>query len=137
MRPHQQPISVLSERRVQSAQPLAARSVVPPSLHPTCMTITRSRMIPKVSHRGTIDIPLEAFLEFRDSVEAEFDANIVVHDHSTPGAYHGGPFITVPHFVLDLIAEPDDIDDIIEKINPRVDRLIERHTRQVALPTES
>lgn len=132
------PTSVLhlERRRVHTAQPLAARSDVLLSLHTTCMTITRSRIIPQVTVSGTTEIPLEAFVALRDLVENEFNANIVVHDHRAAGEYHGGRYIDVPHYELDLTAEINEIDGIIMKIDPLIETLIERHTRQVALPTE-
>ena len=101
------------------------------------MTITRYRIIPQVSDEGTTRIPFEAFADIRAIVQDEFDANIVLHNHSAAGSFHGWPYVDVPHYAVEFTAEMDDVDEIISRIEPLIKDLIERHTRQLALPIES
>ncbi|MGA8809595.1 MAG: hypothetical protein WB973_17125 [Thermoanaerobaculia bacterium] len=134
---HSNYVLSLEQKEDAGCKALTARSAVSLFLHPTCMTITRTRIIPQVSTEGTTDIPFDAFADIEAVVQNEFDANIAVHNHTAAGSFHGRPFVNVAHYLLELTAERDDIDEIISRIEPMVEDLIERHTRQLALPIES
>ena len=134
---HSNHVLTLEQKEDARCKALTARSAVSLFLHPTCMTITRTRTIPQVSDEGTTDIPFDAFADIQAVVQDEFDANIVLHNHSAAGSFHGRPYVNVAHYLLELTAEMDDVDEIISRIEPMVEDLIERHTRQLALPIES
>lgn len=131
-------ISTSSERRVPVNDALMTRRpAVSHFITPTCMTITATRTIPQVSGEGTTEVPYEAFDEVRSIVENESDVRIVIHNHETPGAFHGRDFVPVPHYLLELTGEEDELDAVISRIEPIVEDIIARHTRQFALPIES
>jgi hypothetical protein len=131
-------ISTSSERRVPATDALMTRrSAVSHFITPTCMTITATRTIPQVSGEGTTEVPYEAFDEVRSIVENESDVRIVIHNHEIPGAFHGRDYVPVPHYLLELTGEEDELDAVVSRIDPIVDDIIKRHTRQFALPIES
>lgn len=134
---HSNHVLTLEQKEDARCKALTARSAVSLFLHHTCMTITRTRTIPQVSNEGTTNIPFDAFADIQAVVQDEFDANLVIHNHSAAGSFHGRPYVNVAHYLLELTAEMDDIDEIISRIEPMVEDLIERHTRQLALPIES
>jgi hypothetical protein len=134
---HSNPVLTLERKEGARCESLTARSVVSLFLTPNCMTITRYRIIPQVSDEGTTRIPFEAFADIHAIVQDEFNTNLVLHNHEVAGAWHGRPFVDVAHYVVELTGESDEVDEVISRINPLIEDLIERHTRQPALPIES
>jgi hypothetical protein len=89
-----------------------------------------SRVIPQVSERGRVSIPAEEWDRIGQLLRDEFDgnANFVVHDHIRPGAYHGGDYISVPHYLLQLEADEEELTSILAVIDPVIDEIIDTHT---------
>ena len=118
------------------AQPLARRTLLCAiSLTQLCMTNTISRAILKLSDDGVVDIPSSAWAEIKQIGDEEFNAQISVHDHDAPGAFHGRPFVPFAHYLFEATLEEDvDIGDFIERIDPLIEALIESHTQQPVVP---
>lgn len=104
-------------------------------LTPTCMTIIISRAIPKLTDDGVVEIPISAWADIRDVADEEFNANVSLHDHDAPGAYHGREFVPVAHYLFEVFIEEELVDQFVERIDPLIEDLIARHTQQVALPS--
>jgi hypothetical protein len=98
------------------------------------MTITISRPIPQLTDDGVVEIPISAWADVRQVAEEEFDAEINLHDHSEPGAYHGRDFVPVAHYLVEATLDAELVDDFIERIDPLIEDVIARHTKQPALP---
>lgn len=98
------------------------------------MTII-SRPIPKLTDDGVVEIPISAWADIRQVAEAEFNANVSLHDHDAPGAYHGREFVAVAHYLIEILIDEELVDAFVERIDPLIDDLIARHTQQVALPS--
>lgn len=93
-----------------------------------------SRAIPKITDDGVVEIPVSAFAEIKSVASEEFDAIVSIHDHDAPGAYHGNPFVPVPHYLVDVLIDEELVDDFIERIDPLIEDLIARHTQQPEVP---
>jgi hypothetical protein len=89
-----------------------------------------SRVIPQISESGRLSIPADEWERIGQILRDEVggNANFVVHDHIQPGAYHGGEFIPVPHYFLQLEADEDEIQSVLDAINPVIDEIIDTHT---------
>lgn len=112
------------------------RAFIRNSLHLTCMTTTTC-LIPKSTIHGVFDdVPFEAWDEIRDLVRDEFDGVAVVHDHKFPGSFHGRAFFPVPHYLLEIQSEEEDLGKIQERVNPLLEKLIDRYRRTVDVPAE-
>ena len=98
------------------------------------MTNTISRAILKISDDGVVEIPSSAWAEIKQIGEDEFDAQIVVHDHDAPGAFHGRPFVPFAHYLFEATLEEGVLEDFIERIDPLIEALIESHTQQPVVP---
>jgi hypothetical protein len=80
------------------------------------------RVIPKISERGILSIPKDAWEPIRARVASWFDAVLNVHHHPFPGTYHGDATVSVPHYLLELLA--DDLEQINAAI-PVIDEFVE------------
>jgi len=100
-----------------------------------CMNIIISRAISKLTDDGIVEIPISAWADIRQVANEEFDANVSLHDHTAPGAYHGREFVAYAHYLFEVFIEEELVDKFVERINPLIDDLIARHTQQIALPS--
>jgi hypothetical protein len=100
-----------------------------------CMNIIISRAIPKLTDDGVVEIPISAWAEIRKVASEEFDANVSLHDHTAPGAYHGREFVAVAHYLIEVLIEQELVEAFAERINPLVEDVIARHTQHIALPS--
>ena len=98
------------------------------------MTRTISRTIPMISDEGVVEIPFSAWADLKDVIAEEFDAIVSIHEHKTAGAFHGWPFVPVPHYLVEVTIEAELVDDFIERIEPLIEQLITRHTQQPEVP---
>jgi hypothetical protein len=105
------------------------------SLTPLCMNIIITRAISKLTDNGVVEIPFSAWADIRQIAAEEFDANVLPHDHTGPGAYHGREFVAEAHYLIEVLIEEELADAFRERINPLVDDVIARHTQQIALPS--
>jgi len=94
-----------------------------------------SRPIPKLTDDGVVEIPLSAWADIRQVAEEEFDANITLHDHDAPGAYHGREYVPAAHYLIEVLLDEELVDKFVDWIEPLIDDLIARHTQPVALPS--
>src|SRR5258708_29521016 len=97
---HSNLVLTLERKEGARCESLTARSVVPLFLNPSCMTITRYRIIPQVSDEGTTRIPFAAFADIQAIVQDEFDANLILHNHEVAASFHGRPYADLPHYVV-------------------------------------
>jgi hypothetical protein len=95
---------------------------------------TLSRIFPKETSEGVIeDVALDAFDHIRAIVEDEYnDATFTVQDEDGPAFHHLG-FVPFPHILASITADEDEIDSIIERINPLVEEVVTRFTRQLVV----
>lgn len=100
------------------------------------MKLIISRPIPKLADAATLDIPCAAWAEIRQIAEEEFNANVSLHDHDAPGAYHGREFVPTAHYLIEVLIEEELVEQFKERIDPLIDELIARHLQPVALPAE-
>ena len=127
--------SILNERRLPTLPAFAAHAVVPYSLTPTCMTTTLSRIIPKLTDDGDlVEIPRSAWEDIILIAEEEFNGEISLHDHDAAGSFHDLPFVPVPHYLVEVTLDEDRADEFIERVEPLVLQLTERHTQQPLVP---
>lgn len=98
------------------------------------MTSIISRAIPQLTDDGVVEIPISAWTDVRKVAEEEFDAEINLHDHQAPGAYHGRDFVPVAHYLVEVTLDEELVDAFVERIDPLIEDVIARHTKQPALP---
>lgn len=88
------------------------------------MTTTRKRSIPSITVDGT-DIPADAFDPIGQVVVDDFDGRLLVTRHDDALVVgENGPEYLPPHYDLELQADDDLIDDVINAINPMIDELL-------------
>ena len=127
--------SILNGRRLPTPPTLSAHAVVPYSLTTTCMTKTLSRIIPKLNDDGDlVEIPRGAWEDLILIAEEEFNGEISIHDHDAAGSFHDLPFVPVPHYLIEVALDENRADEFIERVEPLVLQLIERHTQQPLVP---
>lgn len=92
------------------------------------MTHRAVRVIPKLSDRGILSIPMAAWEPIRAQVASQFDAVLHVHHHQLPGAYHGDAPVPVPHYLLELLGDDlDQMDAAKDMIDEFVEALVRTH----------
>jgi len=124
----------LSKRR----QALGAATAIASDLFfsfPFFFMTSRTREIPSTTADG-IDIPSAAFDPIGQVVVDDFDGNLLVTRHEG-GLRFGddGPELVPPHFHLELQADEDLIDDVINAINPMIEELLS--TPRIKIPVAS
>jgi hypothetical protein len=101
------------------------------------MTRTISKVIPTVTDDGLpIAIPRSAWNEIQEIAEDEFSAELEVHLHDSPGAFHDNPFVPFAHYLIEATLDDDQIEAFTERVDPLIEDLIERFTRQTEVPAE-
>jgi hypothetical protein len=95
---------------------------------------TLSRIFPKETSEGVIEnVALDAFDHIRAIVEDEFEnATFDIADEDGPGFYPMG-FVPFAHLVASITADEEEIDSIIERIDPLVEEVVTRFTRQLVV----
>jgi hypothetical protein len=124
----------LSERR----QALGAATAIASGLFssfPFIFMTTRTREIPSITADG-IDIPSDAFDPIGQVVVDDFDGKLLVTRHED-GLMVGdnGLELAPPHYHLELQADDDLIDDVINAINPMIEELLS--TPRIKIPVAS
>lgn len=99
------------------------------------MNIIISRPIPKLTDDGVVEIPFSAWADIRQIAEEEFNANVTLHDHDEPGAYHGREYVATAHYLIEVLIDEELVEKFVDQIDPLIDDLIARHTQPVALPS--
>ena len=89
-------------------------------------TITRT--IPAETEDGQLlDIPRSAWSDIEKVAKEEFGAFVNIHFHKAPGAYHGGPLIPFPHFLIEATLDPSQMRAFIDRIDPIINDVVARH----------
>jgi hypothetical protein len=91
-------------------------------------------VIPAVTDDGQLAIPPSAWNNIQQVAEEEFSAELSVHFHDGPGAFHGRKFVPFAHYLLEATLDEDQVENFIERIDPLIEDLIERSTRQPEVP---
>lgn len=103
---------------------------------PLTAMATATRVLPKLSNRGILDVPSSAFNAVRLAAE-EMGVTLRVHDHHIPGAFHGEDFVPVPHLLLELSAEHAfQVARCIDVIDPQIETIVDAHMKPFAVPQE-
>jgi hypothetical protein len=98
--------------------------------------VTATRVFKKLSDRGVLDMPIEAFDAVRLAAE-EMGVTLTLHYRPAAGAFHGGDSVSVPHYLLELGAEHTfQITRCIDVINPQIETIVDMHTKPIAVPQE-
>jgi hypothetical protein len=94
------------------------------------MNNTITRTIPAVTEDGLLlMIPRSAWDDVEKVANEEFGASINLHFHPRAGAFHGGPLVPFPHFLIEATLEPSQMSAFIERVDPIIKDVIERHTQ--------
>ncbi len=98
------------------------------------MNITIARAVPQVTDQGTVAIPLEDWQPVIQAVEQDFEGEITLHDHDAPGAYHGWPEVSSPHYLIEISVDEERVEELIQAIDPLIDDVVERNTTETLVP---
>jgi hypothetical protein len=132
------PNIILSERRLLHFLPLYPRQAAvhhssKPSTH---MNITIKRAISAETEDGQLlDIPRSAWADVERVAEEEFGAFVNIHFHKVAGAFHG-PLVPFPHFLIEATLDLGQVSACIERIDPLIKVVVERHTQLTLLATK-
>ena len=100
------------------------------------MTMTITRTIRKMTDDGQLTIPPNAWAELRNIAAEEFGATVTLHDHDTPGVFHGRPYVPFAHYLVEVTIDEDAVESFIDRVEPVIDAIIDSHTQKVAVPAE-
>lgn len=94
-----------------------------------------SRIVPRITPTGTLDIPPNDWLPVRTLLAEQFSATLHVHEHGA-GAYHGNPFVPIPHFLIEITLDTEsDVGRVIEAVDPMIEEIIDRNTTRALAPS--
>jgi hypothetical protein len=133
------PNIVLSERRLPHFLPLHPRQAAvhhssTPSTH---MNITINRTISAETEDGQLlDIPPSAWADVEKVANEEFGAFLNIHFHKELGAYHGGPLVPFPHFLIEATLDQSQMSAFIERIDPIINDVVASHSQLPLLATK-
>jgi hypothetical protein len=103
----------------------------------THMNTTITRTIRAETEDGQlIDIPASAWADVVKVANEEFGAFVNIHVHPEVGAYHDGPLIPFPHFLIEATLEESQTGAFIERIDPIINELVASHTQLLSLATK-
>jgi hypothetical protein len=133
------PNIVLSERRLPHFLPLSAKQAAvhhssKPSTH---MNITINRTISAETEDGQLlNIPDSAWDDVEKVANEEFGAFLNIHFHKELGAYHGGPLVPFPHFLIEATLDQSQMSAFIERIDPLINDVVASHSQLPLLATK-
>lgn len=133
------PNIILSERRLTHFLSLHPRqaAVHHSSKLPTHMNTTITRTIPAETENGQLlDIPPSAWADVEKVANEEFGAFLNIHFHKELGAYHGGPLVPFPHFLIEATLDLGQMSAFIERIDPLINDVVASHTQLPLLATK-
>jgi hypothetical protein len=133
------PNIVLSERRPPHFLPLHPRqaAVHHSSKLSTHMNTTITRTISAETEDGQLlDIPRSAWADVEKIAKEEFGAFLNIHFHNAPGAFHGGPLVPFPHFLIEATLDLSQMSAFIERIDPIINDVVASHTQLPLLATK-
>jgi hypothetical protein len=133
------PNIVLSERRLPHFLPLYPRqaAVHHSSKLSTHMNTTMTRTIRAETEDGQLlDIPPSAWADVEKVANEEFGAFVNIHFHKELGAYHGGPLVPFPHFLIEATLDLGQVSAFIERIDPIINDVVASHAQLPLLATK-
>jgi len=98
-------------------------------------TITRT-ISAETEDGQLIDIPASAWADVVKVANEEFGAFVNIHVHPEVGAYHDGPLIPFPHFLIEATLDPSHNGAFIERIDPLINDVVARHTQLLLVATK-
>jgi hypothetical protein len=125
------PNIILSARRLPHFLPLSARqaAVHHSSKLSTPLKTTITRTIPAETEDGELlDIPRSTWAAVEKVANEEFGVFVNIHFHNAPGAFHGGPLIPFPHFLIEATLDLGQVSAFMERIDPIINDAVARHT---------
>jgi len=92
------------------------------------MSGTLSRVLPRVTPTGLLDVPSSDWLPVRALLAEQFDSTLRIHEHDA-GAYHGNPPVPISHYLVEIALDNEsDVGRVIEAIDPMIEEIIDRNT---------
>ena len=103
----------------------------------THMNTTITRTIRAETEDGQlIDIPASAWADVAKVANEEFGAFVNIHVHPEVGAYHDGPLVPFPHFLIEATLDLGQVSAFIERIDPIINDVVASHTQLPLLATK-
>lgn len=94
------------------------------------MSGTLSRVIPRFTPAGYLEVPTNEWLPLRALLAERFSATLHVHEHGA-GEYHGRAFEPLPHLLIEVTLDEDsNIESVINAIDPMIEEIINHNTRR-------
>ena len=101
------------------------------------MNITINRTICAETEDGQLlNIPDSAWDDVERVAEEEFGAFLNIHFHKVAGAFHGGPLVPFPHFLIEATLDPSQMSAFIKRIDPIINDVVASHTQLPLLATK-
>lgn len=101
------------------------------------MNTTITRTIRAETEDGQlIDIPASAWADVAKVANEEFGAFVNIHVHPEVGAYHDGPLVPFPHFLIEATLDLGQVSAFIERIDPIINDVVASHTQLPLLATK-
>ena len=101
------------------------------------MNTTITGTIPAETKDGLLlNIPDSAWDDVERVAEEEFGALLDIHFHKVAGAFHGGPFVPFPHFLIEATLDLGQVSAFIERIDPIINDVVASHTQLPLLATQ-
>jgi hypothetical protein len=100
------------------------------------MSGTLSRVVPRFTPVGYLDVPSSEWLPLRALLAEQFNAKLHVHEHGT-GEYHGRAFEALPHLLIEVTLEENSgVESVINAIDPMIEEIIDRNTKREVAPRQ-
>ncbi len=101
------------------------------------MNTTITRTIPAETEDGhLLDIQPSAWADVEKVANEEFGAFLNIHFHQELGAYHGGPLVPFPHFLIEATLDLGQVSAFIERIDPIINDVVASHTQLPLIATK-
>jgi hypothetical protein len=101
------------------------------------MTKTLLFVIPQATRTEACEIPLSAWLPVQQIVRDECHGHMTIHDHDAAGQFHDFPYFPGSHYALEITVDENETKHLLHAIIPRIEEIVARHTRKVAVPAGS
>lgn len=116
------------DNQLEQRDDRSARNARSRIYNPTIMSGTLSRVLPRFSSTGYLDVPSSEWIPLRTLLAERFSATLHVHEHGA-GEYHGRAFEPLPHLLIEVTLDEDsNIESVIDAIDPMIEEIIDRNT---------
>lgn len=116
------------DNQLEQRDDRSARNASSRIYNPTIMSGTLSRVLPRFSSTGYLNVPSSEWIPLRTLLAERFSATLHVHEHGA-GEYHGRAFEPLPHLLIEVTLDEDsNIESVIDAIDPMIEEIIARNT---------